>query len=254
MVKGLHTTALGMLPKTLKIDVIANNLANVNTTGFKKSNLFVRELIKADLVGNQSNLSDPFNKIPQTADIDFSQGKLEQTKNPLDLAINGEGFFAVETDNGVKYTRNGNFTLSADGAIVTTDGYKVLGEGGELYIPDPQKIQADQLTVAKNGEIYIGKKLIDKLQVVNFPKDENGKSKLQYAGNNLYSAPNDYSNETSDVRNYEIQQGFLEGSNVNALEEMVNMMQLSSAIQIDQKVIRYQDNSLQQANEVGKVS
>ncbi len=253
MVKGLHTAALGMLPKTMKIDVIANNLANVNTTGYKKSNLFVRELIKADLVGKKNSLNDPAPAIPQTFDIDFSQGKLDETKNPLDLAINGDGFFAVETDNGTKYTRNGHFTISEDGKLVTNDGYSVLGQGGEIFIPDPQKVQQSQLVVSRKGEIYIGRKLIDKLQIEAFPQDENGKSKLQYAGNNLYSAPNNYSNESADLKNYEIHQGFLEGSNVNALEEMVQMMALNSAIQIDQKVIRYQDNSLQQANEVGRV-
>ena len=253
MVKGLHTTALGMLPKTLKMDVIANNLANVNTTGYKKSNLFVRELINADLVGKRSDLSDPTSKISQTFDIDYSQGRLDQTKNPLDLAINGEGFFVVETNNGLKYTRNGHFSLSEDGSIVTSDGYKVMGEGGEIYITNPQKVQADQLVITKKGEVMIGKKLIDKLQVVSFPKDENGQSKLKYAGENLYSAPNEYSHESSDLNKYDIEQGFLESSNVNPLEEMIQMMKLNTAIQIDQKVIRSQDSSLQQANEIGKI-
>lgn len=254
MVKGLHTIALGMLPKTLKIDIIANNIANVNTTGFKKSNLFVRELIKADLVGKEKELNDKTYKVPQTFNIDFSQGRIDETKNPLDLAIEGNGFFVVEKDNGLRYTRNGHFNLSEDGALVTSDGYKVMGQGGEIYIPEPQKIDQSQITITKKGEIYIGKKLIDKLQIINFPQEENGVNKLKYEGNNLFVAPDNYSHEISDEREYVIHQGFLESSNVNALEEMVQMMELNSALQIDQKVIRYQDSSLQQANEIGRIS
>jgi len=253
MVKGLHTAALGMLPKTMKMDVIANNLANVNTTGYKKSDLFTRELIKADLLGKKNSHSDPITKIPEKFTIDFSQGRLEQTNNPLDLAINGEGYFAVETDNGVKYTRNGHFGISEEGALVTSDGYKVLGEGGEIYLTNPQKIQAEQLVITKDGEIMMGRKVIDKLQVVSFPQDETGQNVLQYAGNNLYSAPNEYSAESVNLSNYDIQQGYLESSNVNALEEMVEMIHLNAAIQIDQKVIKSQDSSLQQANEIGRI-
>jgi flagellar basal-body rod protein FlgF len=253
MVKGLHTVGLGVLPKTMKLDVIANNLANVNTTGYKKSNLFVRELINADQVATNSNSGDQNTQVAQSFSIDFSQGRLDQTKNPLDLAINGEGFFAVETDNGTKYTRNGHFTISNDGTLVTSDGYKVLGEGGEIHIVDPQKISADDIEVTKNGEILIGKKIIAKLQVVSFPENESGQTVLKYAGDNLYSAPDNYSFGSVEIDKFDIQQGFLEGSNVNALDEMVQMMKLNSSIQIDQKVIRSQDTSLQQANEIGKI-
>ena len=253
MVKGLHTAALGMLPKTIKMDVIANNIANVNTTGYKKSSLFQRELINAGLVGKDKGLSDPLYKIPQTFDIDFSQGRIEETKNPLDVAIEGEGFFVVDTENGLKYTRNGHFTLSNDGALITSDGYKVLGEGGEIYIPDLHKAQISQLTITKEGNLLLGRNKIDKLQIISFPEDETGHNVLKYEGNNLYTAPDEYSHESVYTENYNIHQGFLETSNVNVLSEMVEMMHLNIAMQIDQKVIKTQDASLQQANDVGKV-
>jgi flagellar basal-body rod protein FlgG len=253
MVKGLHTAALGMLPKTIKMDVIANNIANVNTTGYKKSNLFQRELIKADLVGKDKNLSDPIYKIPETFDIDFSQGRMDQTQSPLDFAIEGEGFFVIDTDNGLRYTRNGHFTLSNDGALTTSDGYNVLGEGGQIYIPDLHRNQINQLTITKEGDILLGKTKIDKLQVIHFPADETGHNVLKYEGNNLYTAPDDYSHESVNTNDYRIHQGFLEASNVNVLNEMVEMMHLNIAMQIDQKVIKTQDSSLQQANDVGKL-
>jgi len=253
MVKGLHTAALGMLPKTIKMDVIANNIANVNTTGYKKSNLFQRELIKADLVGKDKELSDPIYKIPETFDIDFSQGRIEETKNTLDVAIEGEGFFVIDTENGLKYTRNGNFTLSNDSALITNDGHKVLGEGGEIYIPDLHKVSIDQLTITKEGNLFLGRNKIDKLQVVSFPENEIGHNVLKYEGNNLYTAPDEYSYESVNSRNYNIHQGFLETSNVNVLDEMVQMIHLNIAMQIDQKVIKTQDASLQQANDVGKL-
>jgi flagellar basal-body rod protein FlgG len=253
MVKGLHTAALGMLPKTVKMDVIANNIANVNTTGYKKSSLFQRELIEASLVGKDKELSDPIYKIPQTFDIDFSQGRIEETNKTLDLAIEGEGFFVIDTDKGLKYTRNGNFTLSNEGALVTSEGHKVLGEGGEIYIPDLHKAQINQLTITQEGNILLGRDKIDKLQVVVFPEDETGHNVLKYEGHNLYTAPDEYAYESVDASGYRIHQGFLETSNVNVLMEMVEMIQLNIAMQIDQKVIKTQDSSLQQANDVGKL-
>jgi flagellar basal-body rod protein FlgG len=250
MIKGLHTSALGMAPKSLKLDVIANNLANINSTGFKKSNVFVRELIKADIAVREGNTKPIDEMIKQSQQIDFSQGTLLETKNPLDVAISGKGFFVIETPQGTRYTRNGNFTLASDGSLVTAQGFKVLGEKGTIYFPNPAKTQSKQINISQKGEISIGTLPIDKLQIVDIPVDSISQD-VKYAGENLFSAQN--VTPMSINSKYEINQGFLEESNVNALEEMVKMIELNSNMQMDQKAIRYQDMTLQQTNDIGRI-
>jgi len=108
MIKGIYTSAVGMMPNKLKIDVIANNLANIATTGFKKDNIFIRILDSAVLDVNK-NGGNELSGLLITEYTSFDQGNLKQTGNPLDLAINGNGFFVVQTPEGLRYTRNGNF-------------------------------------------------------------------------------------------------------------------------------------------------
>jgi flagellar basal-body rod protein FlgF len=250
MIKGLQTSALGMAPKTMKLDVIANNLANVNTTGFKKSNVFVRELIKADIAVREGTTKPIDSMINQTQKIDFSQGILQETKNPLDAAISGSGFFTIETPQGVRYTRNGNFNLSSDGSLVTAQGYKVLGEKGPIYLPNAAKSQSKQFNISKKGEISIGTQPLDKLLIVDVPA-ESLTQDVKYSGENLFMAKN--ASQMPINSSYEINQGFLEESNVNALDEMVKMIELNTSIQMDQKSIRYQDMTLQQTNDIGRL-
>jgi flagellar basal-body rod protein FlgF len=252
MTKGIQTSALGMLPKTVKLDVIANNLANINTTGYKKSDVFVQELIKADLSLKSKGDGIDEKNIQQQQYIDYTQGVLLETKNPLDVAISGDGFFVVETPEGMKYTRNGNFTLSNEGSIVTSEGYRVMGEKGPIYLPNPALIQEKQINISSKGEVMAGKRYIDKLQLVDF-SDENNKRELSYSGKNLMVTNENYDINKLSVANSTIKQGFLEGSNVNPLEEMVKMIELNTSMQMDQKSIRYQDMTLQQSNEIGKL-
>jgi flagellar basal-body rod protein FlgF len=252
MTKGIQTSALGMLPKTVKLEVIANNLANINTTGYKKSDVFIRELIKADLSLKSKGDGLQETNVLQEDKIDYSQGNILETKNPLDVAISGNGFFVIETPDGFKYTRNGNFTLSAEGSIVTSDGYRVMGDKGAIYLPNVALTQEKQINISAKGEVMVGKKYIDKLQLVDF-NDENGDRNLKYAGNNLLVTDENFDINKMSVVNSNIKQGFLEQSNVNPLEEMIKMIELNTAMQMDQKSIRYQDLTLQQANEIGKL-
>jgi flagellar basal-body rod protein FlgF len=188
--------------------------------------------------------------IKQSQQIDFSQGSLQETKNTLDVAISGKGFFTVETPQGIKYTRNGNFTLASDGSLVTAQGDKVMGEKGVIYFPNPAKTQSAQVNISQKGEISIGSLPIDKLLIVDVPANSSSQD-MKYAGDNLLTAGN--ISQVPINSNYEIKQGFLEDSNVNALEEMVKMIELNTSMQMDQKAIRYQDMTMQQVNDIGRI-
>src|SRR5208283_4395063 len=118
MIKGIYAAGSGLMPRMLKLEVIANNLANISTTGFKRDNIFVQ--IMKDTGVEQAKGNGDLSGLKVREYTDFSEGSMNQTGNKLDLAIQGSGFFAAETPNGVRYTRNGSFSLSTDGTIVTS--------------------------------------------------------------------------------------------------------------------------------------
>jgi len=144
MIKGIYTTGSGMLPQMLRIEIIGNNLANMNTIGFKKDQLFT-EILKKE---QQSLVSaNGVQGLPVIETIDFSEGSFQQTGNTLDFAISGDVFFTIETPVGIRYTRNGSFTLSFDGTLVTKEGYPVLGTEGKIQLPDIQKLSQGDINV-----------------------------------------------------------------------------------------------------------
>ena len=149
MIRGLYTGASGMLSEMARTDIIANNLANVNTLGFKKD----RTIFRAFPEMNIHRVDDPvqvgLNRVidpkpfigmlgtgvmVDEVNIDFSQGAIKTTSNPLDVAIKGEGFFQVQTPEGIRFTRDGNFSLNRDGYLVTKDGHYVLGKRTYTFI------------------------------------------------------------------------------------------------------------------------
>ncbi len=249
MIRGLYTSAVGMMTQMQKMDVVSNNIANCDTTAFKKDDVVVQsfseELAK--------RLDDPkYNLIKYNKGIggmslgvfvdevftDFSTGSLIEGGN-LDFAINGEGFFTVSvTDqNGEateKYTRDGSFTLNANNNLMTSDGYYVMGEGGIITIPN------GIISIDAKGNIYSGDEFVDRLKLADFENKES----LRKVGNNLY--------ETIDetvVRDFgaSIIQGRLEKSNVNTVREMVKMISLSRNYEANQKMIQTHDSMLNRA-------
>src|SRR3990172_12358053 len=149
MIKGLYRSAAGMLPLPYKQDLVTNNLANNDTAGFKQDRSFIRDLVEADLYLNANGIaatnqppamikSDPpafraavgnsSSVIEQVTD--FRQGRMEMTGNDFNLALEGNGFFAIQTPDGVQYTRNGQFAVGSNGSLVTADGFTVLGSAG----------------------------------------------------------------------------------------------------------------------------
>lgn len=173
----------------------------------------------------------------------FEQGPLNQSGNPLDAAFQGKGFFAIETPKGERYTRNGEFTLDAEGYLTTKEGYKVLGQNG--YI----QIEGKNIIINEKGQIYSDENEIDTLKLVDF----NDYKLLQKDGEALFG---DASGDPANMKAAEglILQGFSEASNVNSIKQMVEMITVLRSYEANQKVIKTHDELLgKSVNEIGRL-
>jgi len=247
MIKGIYAAGSGLMPRMLKLEVIANNLANISTTGFKRDNIFVQ--IMKDTGVEQAKGNGDLSGLKVREYTDFSEGSMNQTGNKLDLAIQGSGFFAAETPNGVRYTRNGSFSLSTDGTIVTSQGYPVLGTGGPIQLPNIQNLTQGEISINESGEVVADGKKIGTLQIAQFPDT----SVLKKDGGTYFVADGDSKSSVADGKSTVIRQGYLEDSNVNGIEEMVQMIELSRGFESAQKTMISQDGTLDKANDVGKL-
>jgi len=242
MIKGIYNSAAGMLPRMLQQEVIANNLANAATTGFKKDGVFVNTMLEASLVLQKDENQNPLILDAQQVETDMSQGGLRATGNPLDLALQGRGYFAVDTPMGTLYTRAGSFALNAQGMLVTANGCKVLGEGGPIELP------AGDVAVSSTGVISVNGEEVSRLKIVDF----SDKNALVKKADGLFAA-RPGATET-DAPETTVGQGFLEDSNVEAIREMVDMITLQQAYQASARALMAQDDTLQKAvNTVGAV-
>lgn len=235
MIKGIFSAAKNLQAGEKHIGIIANNLANLNTIGFK------REVPFSMILDAQGNLH--VNQIN-----DPKQGEMVLTGNPLDLGINGKGFFVVETKFGEKITRDGKFKISEDGYLVNQSGDKVLGKDGEIHFGSNVFNSDQSIVITKSGEIKIGENILDELRIVGVEKPE----ELSKAGGAYFDIDGVELEELENTE-YEITQGYIESSNVNIMEEMESMIRLNNDYQSTQKIIRYLDDSLEKANSIGKV-
>jgi flagellar basal-body rod protein FlgF len=203
-----------------KLDCIANNLANIHASGYKAERLhYLRE--------NTSSAGDSAGiKITPLLVIDFSQGELETTGNPLDLAIEGDGFFVVQTKNGEAYTRKGNFTINRNKEIVTQSGEYVLGESGKITL------NGSDVVVTGNGEVKVDGNKAGKLKMVKFDKP----AALVKEGNGLFFDPGGAGLRIQDKP--DVRSGCLENSNVQGIREMVEMINIQRSVEIYQKNIQ----------------
>ncbi len=260
MIRSLYTAATGMKANQLYIDNISNNLANVNTTGFKKSKLEFQELLYQTIVDPGSGSSEGA-KSPAGLQLGlgvrsvanqkiFGQGNLQETKNPFDMAITGTGFLQVQLPSGeIGYTRDGSFKVSSDGTMVTSSGFPLEPQ---INIPEgSQDIQIDaqgKVSVAVPGTGTIEE--IGQIEMVRF-LNEGG---LKSMGNNIYqispaSGEPEPGNPGSNGLGT-LAQGFLEASNVELVEEMVNMIVAQRAYEVSSKAIQTSDSMLQLANQL----
>ncbi len=221
-----------------RLQVTADNLANVDTPGFKKDVIGFREVLMEKIPRGLRTFKEV------TYKTDFQQGPIQFTGNPLDLAIAGEGFFKVQTPDGVAYTRAGNFHLDQRRRLVTAEGYPVLADGAPIVIdPGMAKgglitISAERFLVAGDGTVSIDGTEIGRLDVVTFDDLE----KLEKRGENLFVAK-DGAREIP-VDNPEVRQGHLEQSNADPLEEMVNLINIQREFEATQKAIKTHDENL----------
>lgn len=247
MIRGLYTAASGMMVEAARQEQITNNLANSETSGFKKDLALQRAQPEYQVVriGNGPGMPSPvIGSLGVGALLDrihtsYEQGNLLQTDRNLDLAVAGGGFFAVETPQGVRYTRNGSFSLDADRFLVTDQGYRVLGENGPLQLAE------GEAHIDAGGRVFIGEALQGSLRLVNFTDN----SQLRKAGDAMFAAGE---NAEEAPFNGQIRQGFVESSNVEVLQEMVRMMAAMRAYETNQRAIQAQDDILGKAvNEIG---
>lgn len=254
MLKGLYTAAMGMNVQSKRLDVISNDLANAGTTGYKKEKISVSSFKEEYL----KRLDDSQNFIPNEARIgkitygakvdevytDFTQGSIRATSNDTDLAIQGDGFFVVETPNGPAYTRDGSFMVDGEGNLVTTEGYLVMGEEGPISLGEDYFSSGAKLVIQSNGTIYAGGEYIDKLSMASF-EDPRSLTKLD---DNLYTSTGEQTEFTGSII-----QSYLEVSNVNTVDAMVDMITVARAYETNQKMIQTLDSVLDKAvNELGK--
>ncbi len=249
MIRGLYYSARGMAVESKKQEVISNNMANSNTTGYKKDILTVRSFSELLLERIAGVREVPLGGMGQSPLLDhvvtsFAPGMLEETQRSLDLASVGNAFFAVETPQGVRYTKDGGFDLDRDGFLVTSDGYYVLGADGGLLQPGTEDIRVDE-----DGFIWIGgeENFAGQLMLAVF--DQEDLEQLRKVGQNLFEAE-----EVAPLGQGlgQVRQGFLENSNVQILREMMDMITVMRTYEANQKSLQAHDEILGKSiNEVG---
>lgn len=267
--KGIYTALSGAIAQTQRLDTIANNIANVNTPGFKKDQQVFQEYLTSfekpqdvmnvprvpasiesfyDMQGGDKSFVDTKGTF-----TDFSQGSLKPTGNPLDVAIDGKGLFEVSTPGGVRMTRAGNFTLDGMGQLVTKEGFPVLksGEGGDLASRVIKATGTGPIHIEDNGEVFQGTESLGTLSVVRAGNED----ALRKIGNNLYDVKSNMNPDLQPLKTPSLKQGFIELSNVNIVQEMTDMITASRTFESTQRAIHaYDQMSDKIVNVVGKVT
>ncbi len=235
MIKGIYLAGRSLDGKMKSMEIIANNLANLNTTSFKREVPF-------------SEVINKFNEVKVKAVTDYQQGNSAQTSNPLDLYLNGKGFFAIQTPNGIELTRNGKFTISDQGFLTDEQGNNVLGKNGEISLNEKMFGDKQSITISKNGDIKVGDTPVDSLLIA---KLESSREIEKVNGNNFIYRDGPF--EVSAENECEVVQGYLEESNSNPISELQAMIHISNDYQSSQKMIQFLDESLGRANEIGRI-
>ncbi|MES2963564.1 MAG: flagellar basal-body rod protein FlgF [Bdellovibrionota bacterium] len=256
MSKGIFTAVSGAVAQSQKLDTIANNLANANTPGFKRDAQVFKEYLTA-YEKEQTTITVP--RVPASIEsfydtqggdksyvdvagthTDFSQGTIKQTGNKLDVALESDGFFEVGTPEGVRLTRVGSFSVDSEGRLVTKAGFPILRDGG-LDSPAAGReirLQSANVNIASNGEIFDGDQSVGRLSIVNVAN----KDALKKVGQNMFSLKENMDAQRSIATEAKVSQGSLEGSNVNIVREMTDMISATRTFESTQRAIQAYDS------------
>ncbi len=269
MIRGIYTGASGMIAQQARLDTIANNLANVDKTAYKKDitifksfpDMIIRRINESGLGITPAGSYDtmPYvGKLGTGVEVnevftEFKQGSLQRTENNFDLALEGRAFFTVMTEKGERYTRDGSFTINQDGILMTHNGNPVMGENG------PIRVHKHDFIVNERGEVIINGNLsrdprqvtsmdsnkwenpivLDKLKIVDFEHIR----EIKKEGDSMYRET-EFSGPPLPPAKYKVVQGFLEKSNVNIVREMVDMIEVQRSYEANQKAITSHDQTL----------
>lgn len=274
--KGIFTALSGAMAQTLKMDTIANNIANVNTAGFKRDQQTFGEYLTA-LEKEQQVIQVP--RVPASIEsfyemnggdkgfvdsagtyTNFEQGSLKSTGGKLDVALDGPGFFEISTPQGIRLTRAGSFTVNGDGQLVNKDGHAVLLDkasseaetaDGDSTNPDLRAVKfsgQEQVYISDSGDVFDGETKLGRLSILNVSNPET----LQKVGSSYYDFKPNMAPQITNVANPSLKQGYIETSNVNIINEMTDMIMAQRVFEGTQKAIQVYDQMADKLiNQVG---
>lgn len=228
----MYTAVSGQSAVFKQLEVISNNLANVDTSGYKAERMLFEKSLKEEQnlqTSFQSDIKEPSHLNPNEfvevrgTYTDMEQGPVQQTGNPLDAAIDGPGFFVVQTENGERLTRNGSFQLNENSELVNQSGHPVLGAGGQIQVPNGSEVQ-----IQPDGGITANGQSVGNLRVVDV-----GTSTLSRERGQLFKVPE--GEQAMDFAEVSVTPGAIEGSNVNAVRELTDMIYTSRLFDALQK-------------------
>lgn len=268
MTRGFYSATSAMMADMDRFETVANNLANINTHGFKRHQTLHQDFQQGFI--NRIKTTRPELNVNSQGDLErefvsdrprnvgelgtgtfitstwthFGEGTLQETQGPLDFGLKGEGFFTIANPAGeARYTRNGHFQLNNEGVLVTSDGLAVMGENGPIQLESAAKLTIDQ-----QGRVFADGQEVDQLKIVNF---EQPQLLLNEGGNRFSALPGQQAQNSETAQ---VSQGFLEQSNVDAATEMVQMISALRSYQISQKALQTEDEmSGRLINDVGRV-
>ncbi|MBM3283509.1 flagellar basal-body rod protein FlgF [Candidatus Gottesmanbacteria bacterium] len=239
MIQAIYSATAGMINQQTIVEVVTNNLANSSTYGYKSDELSFGRILGTLTPTKSGGAIYSINNIDNIVikyGTDFNQGGMQRTDNVLDLALDGDGFFAIQYPDGIRYTRSGNFSKNQDGQLVTSDGYPVLGING------PIQLQGAQVKVDGKGQVIVDEIVIDKLKIVAFQD----KKEIIKGGYNTFKTANP--DITEMPSNANVMQGFLELSNVNVVYEMAKMIEAMRTYEAYQRTIQLINDITKEAN------
>lgn len=249
---GAYAIVGSALLQQRRLEILANNLAQINTPGFKADVPVFRIYDNAAgaEIGGQFESAVVQQSTWKFTHIDFTQGPANLTNNPLDLALNGDGFFVLQSPDGPRYTRSGRFTLNGEGQIVASQGWPVLGQGGAPIQISNVNSTSGGIFINESGQVISNGAVAGQIKIVDFPKPY----ALEKKGFSSF-APVDPTLATTTPKDTKIQQGYIEGSNVNAIGEMTKLIEISRLYEAYQKMLQSFDEVDNTAvNDLGEVT